>query len=270
MSNITYITGLWDIKRGGMDNDNYNWNRSFDTYLNFLDELLSTNLQFIVYGDSNLKPICDKYPKCKFILYTLDDIKHNLPFFDKLNNIRTNPNWYNQPNAGWLKSSPQATLEYFNPVVMSKLLLLNKSYKLNPFNSSRLYWIDAGIIRTHNKMLFNDTLDFFLNQKDKFLFMTFNYTNNTEIHGFLRSGMNKFCNVNFVDRLSRAQFFGGVMTDIDKITNNYIDTLQLTLNEGYLGTEESIFTILTYKHKELFDTVEIQQRDGINTLLSLY
>ena len=74
MSNITYITGLWDIKRGGMDNDNYNWNRSFDTYLNFLDELLSTNLQFIIYGDSNLKPICDKYPKCKFILYTLDDI----------------------------------------------------------------------------------------------------------------------------------------------------------------------------------------------------
>lgn len=62
MSNITYVTGLWDIKRGGMDNDNYNWNRSFDTYLNFLDELLSTNLQFIVYGDSNVKTICDKYP----------------------------------------------------------------------------------------------------------------------------------------------------------------------------------------------------------------
>ena len=119
-------------------------------------------------------------------------------------------------------------------------------------------------------MLFNDTLDFFLNQKEKFLFMIFKYTNNTEIHGFLRSGMNKYCNVNFVDRLSRAQFFGGVMTDIDKITNNYIDILQLTLNEGYLGTEESIFTILTYKHKELFDTVEIQQRDGMNTLLSLY
>ena len=58
MSNITYITGLWDIKRGEMDNDNYNWNRSFDTYLNFLDELLSTNLQFIVYGDSNVNLYC--------------------------------------------------------------------------------------------------------------------------------------------------------------------------------------------------------------------
>ena len=58
MSNITYVTGLWDIKRGGMDNDNYNWNRSFDTYLNFLDELLSTNLQFIVYGDSNVNLYC--------------------------------------------------------------------------------------------------------------------------------------------------------------------------------------------------------------------
>ena len=197
-------------------------------------------------------------------------IKDNLPVFDKINNIRTNPTWHNQPSATWLKSSPQATLKYFNPVVMSKLLLLNKSHKINPFNSSRLYWIDAGIIRTHNKMIFNDSLDFCLNQKEKFLFMTFKYTNNTEIHGFLRSGMNQYCNVDFVDMLSRAQFFGGIMTDIDKITESYIDILTNTINEGYLGTEESIFTILTYKYKDLFDTVEIKQRDGINTLLSLY
>jgi hypothetical protein len=270
MSNITYVTGLWDIKRGDMNNDNYNWNRSFDTYLTFLDELLSTNLNFIVYGDSNLKQITDKHVNCKFVLYTLDDIKQNLPLFDKINNIRTSPAWYNQPNARWLKSSPQATLEYFNPVVMSKLLLLNKSHKLNPFNSSRLYWIDAGIIRTHNKMLFNDTFEFFLNQHEKFLFMIFKYINNTEIHGFLRSGMSKHCGVNFVDRLSRAQFFGGIMADIDKITDYYLDILTTTINEGYLGTEESLFTILTYKYRELFDTVEIQQQDGINTLLSLY
>jgi hypothetical protein len=269
MRDNTYITGLWDINRGDMDNDNYNWNRSFDTYLKYLDELLSTNLQFIVYGDSNLSKICEKYPKCKFILYTLCDIKNDLFFFDKLNNIRTNPIWYNQPNATWLKSSPQAKLEYFNPVVMSKLLLLNKSHKLNPFNSNKLYWIDAGIIRTHNKNLFNN-LELILNPIEKFLFMTFNYTCNTEIHGFLRSGMNKYCNVDFVNMISRAQFFGGVMTNIDIITEYYLDILTDTLNEGYLGTEESIFTILTYKHKELFHTVEIQQHDGINTLKSLF
>lgn len=84
MSNITYVTGLWDIKRGNMDNDNYNWNRTFDTYIKLLDELLSSNLQFVVYGDVNIRDIVHKYSNCKFILYTLDNIKENLPGFNKI------------------------------------------------------------------------------------------------------------------------------------------------------------------------------------------
>lgn len=270
MSNITYVTGLWDIKRGNMDNDNYNWNRTFDTYIKLLDELLSSNLQFVVYGDVNIRDIVHKYSNCKFILYTLDNIKENLPGFNKINQIRTNPDWYNQSTAKWLMSSPQATLEYFNPVVMSKLLLLNKTHKLNPFNSSKIFWIDAGIIRTHNKLQFNSMLDEVLDKYHRFLFLTFNYNSNTEIHGFIRSGMNKYCNTNFVDKLARAQFFGGIMTNIDKITEYYLKILQETLDEGYLGTEESIFTICMYKYKELFDTVEIEQMDGIDTMVSLY
>ena len=50
--------------------------------------------------------------------------------------IRNNPEWYNQ--AGWLSQSTQARLEMYNPLVMSKVFLLNDAKIMDPFNSDMI------------------------------------------------------------------------------------------------------------------------------------
>ena len=46
MSNITLVTGIWDIGRGELTEG---WSRSFDHYLNKLEELLKTPDNMIIF-----------------------------------------------------------------------------------------------------------------------------------------------------------------------------------------------------------------------------
>ena len=150
MSEVSFVTGCWDIGRGNLDNTsaNHDWKRSFETYLNRLEELLSTGIPIIVFGDTDLKTTVDKYSNCHFVHFSQENF-YKSPYFDRIDKIRTSPEWYDQPTAQWLKSSPQATLPLYVPITLNKIIFIEDAIKENPFNSNRYYWIDAGITKTH-------------------------------------------------------------------------------------------------------------------------
>jgi hypothetical protein len=178
----------------------------------------------------------------------LDWFKNN-EFYNKIQTIRQKPEWYNQ--VGWLKESTQAKLEMYNPLVMSKVFLLNDARILDKFNSDYMFWIDAGITNTihpgyftHDKVL--DKLNKYVN---KFHFVCFPYETTTEIHGFEINSMNKYSQSK-VDRVARGGFFGGKKEIINDINTLYYMLLKDSLFKGYMGTEESIFTIMTYLYPQ--------------------
>ena len=99
-------------------------------------------------------------------------------FYEKIQNIRTNPDWYNQ--SGWLKDSTQAKLEMYNPLVMSKMFMLNNVTIWNPFQSEYFFWIDAGITNTvhygyftHDKVF--NLLPEFIETNNDFVFLLKTY-----------------------------------------------------------------------------------------------
>ena len=82
--------------------------------------------------------------------------------------------------------------------------------------------------------------------------MCFPYETSTEIHGFNYEIINKICN-NKVDRVARGGFFGGTKDKIAELNSNYYQLLKDTLNNNLMGTEESIFTIMTYLYPNSLD-----------------
>ena len=76
------------------------------------------------------------------IFKTLDDIHDEFPDFDKVQNIRKKREWYSR--ADWLSSAPQASLEFYNPLVMSKLRLTRDASRWNPFHTDAFLWIDGA------------------------------------------------------------------------------------------------------------------------------
>jgi hypothetical protein len=171
--------------------------------------------------------------------------------------IRTNPDWYNQ--VGWLKESTQARLENYNPLVMSKVYLLHDAKIMDKFNSEYMFWIDGGLTNTvhpgyftHDKVL--DKLDKYIS---KFSFVCFPYDASVEIHGFEYNKLNELAGAK-VNKVARGGFFGGPKHTISDINSIYYGLMKTTLAEGYMGTEESIFSIMCYKHSDLINYFEIE------------
>jgi hypothetical protein len=245
---ITLVTGLWNI---GRDNLKEGWSRTYQHYLDKFSQLLDVNENLIIFGDSELRDFVFKKRNEKntqFILRNLDWFKNN-EFYPKIQKIRENPDWYNQ--VGWLKESTQAKLELYNPLVMSKVFLLNDARILDKFNSEYMFWIDAGITNTIHPGYFtkDKVLDKVPKYVNKFHFVCFPYETTTEIHGFEINSIDKYSQSK-VDRVARGGFFGGKKEIINDINTLYYMLLKDSLFKGYMGTEESIFTIMTYLYPQ--------------------
>ena len=255
MSKLTLVTGLWNIKRDGLSEG---WSRSFQHYLDKFEQLLSVDTNLIIFGDSELESfVWERRSNENTMFITRSQEWFKNEFFDKIQEIRKKPDWLSQ--ASWLPESTQARLEMYNPLVMSKVFMLNDAKIMDPFNSDLMFWIDAGLTNTvhpgyftHDKVL--EKLPKYIN---KFTFVCFPYEANTEIHGFNFERMNQLVGQK-VNMVARGGFFGGPKNIISDINGIYYNILSSTLNSGLMGTEESIFSIMCYKHADLIDYFSIE------------
>jgi hypothetical protein len=259
---ITLVTGLWDLGRSNLSNG---WARSFDHYLEKFKQLLQVDNNLIIFGDENLKKIVDEHrnpDKTQFIIKNLDWFKNN-DYFDLIQTIRNSPEWFEQ--APWLKESTQSKLEWYNPLVMSKMFLLHDAKILDKFDSDYLFWIDAGLSNTvHHGYFTHDKIQNKLPELiNKFTFICFPYIANNEIHGFSYPKINDYAEHN-VQMVARGGFFGGPKQTLSKINSIYYELLNQTLSDGYMGTEESIFSIMVYKYGEVIDYINIDENGLIS------
>ena len=256
MSNITLVTGIWDIGRGNLTEG---WSRPFQHYLDKFEKLLEVEENLIIFGEEELREFVFQrrtHENTQFIVRPLSWFTES-EFFPLIQNIRTNPDWYNQ--VGWLSESTQAKLDNYNPLVMSKVFLLNDARIMDQFNSEYLFWIDGGITNTVHPGYFthDKVLDKLSKYVSKFSFVSFPYDAETEIHGFNYSKLNDYAGEK-VTKVSRGGFFGGPTHTISDINSIYYGLLKSTLQDGYMGTEESIFSIISYKHSDLINYFEIE------------
>lgn len=258
MKDVTFVTGLWDI---GREKAPESFKRSFlSHYIPTFIELLKLDINLVIYCDEELENIVWEHrkPHNTFIIRRpLEYFRKSFDFFDQVQTIRNNEQWKSQ--AGWLAESPQSTLEYYNPIVMSKFFMLHDACIFNPFNTQNFFWIDAGLKNTVNLPHFfnNEKINKLSTLTNKLLFLSFPYDGQVEVHGFNKKQLNKYAEAN-TEYVCRAGFFGGKANSIRNLNGVYYDLLRSSLSEGLMGTEESIFTIMAYTHAHEIDRVMIQ------------
>lgn len=254
MSSITLVTGLWNIKR---DELSEGWSRSFQHYLDKFSQLLDIPYNMIIFGDAELEEFVFQkrtHENTQFIVRDQSWFKGE--FYEPIQEIRTNPDWYNQ--GGWLSESTQARLDMYNPLVMSKPFLMHDAKILDKFGSTHLYWLDAGITNTvHPGYFTHDRVLDKLNKIDKISFIAFPYEATTEIHGFQYKKLNELAGAK-VNKVCRGGFFGGPVEEIGNFNNQYYNLMRSTLYEKYMGTEESLFSILLYRYPEMYQYFPIE------------
>jgi hypothetical protein len=240
---LTLVTGLWNINRPGRD---------FSHYIEHFKNFLQIPVNMFIYIQKEYEHLIwevrskeNTYVK----IYELEDIKRLYePFWEKTQSIRTSPEWLNQTGEnGWLKSSPQASLEWYNPIVQSKMFMLSDASIWDPFQSEYFLWLDAGITNTvwENYFIKERVLDKINKHLDTFLFLSYPYETKDEIHGFRKDHMDKISRRD-VKYVCRGGLFGGRKSLIRDANAEYYSLLDSSLSQGFMGTEESIFTIMSY------------------------
>jgi hypothetical protein len=249
--NLTIVTGLWNIGRNG---------RPFEHYIENFKRFLDIPQNLFIYIPKELEYLVweKRSPKNTYVkIYELEDVKNlYAPFWDLTQEIRTNPDWYNL--AGWLSESPQASLEWYNPIVQSKMFMLNDASIWNPFETEYFFWLDAGITNTvpHTHLVENNALNKLTDHSNPFLFLSYSYEAHNEIHGFRYDKINELSRSK-VDYVCRGGLFGGHKQQLNEANSTYYSILSKTLNSGYMGTEESIFTIMSYNEPHLYKRFEL-------------
>jgi hypothetical protein len=246
MQNTTIVSGYWHIRKDRLES----------TYLDNFKNILNLSNNMIIfspekYHDFILDNRSNKREQTVVIKTELSDIQNNYfsDYWKNVQTIRTNVNWINSTN--WLPKTPQCFSEWYNPIVMSKVFFIRESYEKNPFNSDSFMWIDAGITQHIPSTFITDTtINNIAGKLQKVLFTSFDYTG-TEIHGFDYTGYKKYTSV-IPDWLCRATIFGCHKNYVDVFVSDYSNLLNDTLQRGYMGTEESILTLLSCINPALY------------------
>lgn len=250
---VTVVTGLWNIGRSDIPES---FKRDYADYLTKFSELLRADIPMYIFADKSDEDFIWQHRKKSNTVVncmSLQELKAWFAFTGKVNAIRQQPSWRSQ--APWLSESPQALLEEYNPIVMSKMFMLNNVTVWNPFNSEYFFWIDAGITSTvhygyfsHDKVFSN--LPNYCTKHGDFIYLSYPYEGGGEIHGFERSAIARYCGVPYVDYVCRGGFFGGKREAVNQINGAYYAYLDASLSENYMGTEESIFTIVAHNYPD--------------------
>ena len=265
-SNLTIVSGLWDIGREGRE-----WSR----YEEHFDLFLKIPCNMVLFIPKSLESfVLERRSRDNTLIkiYELDDIKNVMfdPFWNRVQDIRTSKEWQNiTGEGGWLKNSPQCKNEYYNPIVMCKMPFLHDAKIWDPFDTDYFIWLDAGITQTVNATsLYNgDILSKIADYLDPFLFLSYPYEAVDEIHGFEFNAMNSFAGEK-VDYVCRGGLFGGHKDAISDANSEYYGLLDRTIGEGYMGTEESIFSIMAKSHPEKYRRFALEEYGMIGTFIN--
>lgn len=263
-NNYTIVSGLWNLSRDGREFKNH--------YLANFEQFLKIDSPMILFIPKYLEEFvrARRSDVNTFIkICELSDIKSLYsPHWNKTQEIRTSENWINITGEnGWLTNSPQCKLEYYNPIVMSKMSMLNESVCFNPFETDYFFWLDAGITNTVNStdLIEGKVLDKLPELGNPFLFLSYPYKN-YEIHGFKTSEIVKLIGKE-TEYVCRGGLFGGHADQIREANSTYYHLLSDTLNAGNMGTEETIFTIMAYLQPLIYQRYKINSGGFIQNFI---
>lgn len=265
--NITLVTTLLDIGRDKLDaDDSYKFRREFKVYLDKMGVWLNHEYPKIVYTTKEIaqevmKSASEKArASTKFVYTTREELATRWigsDNYNKIQEIRQSKEW--RTRASWLENSPQAKLEDYNPLVMSKMFMMRDAARTNPWNTTHFLFLDAK----HNCMIpdvMNTKNDHILRAHmfGKFLLTYFDYKPTDEVHGFAYREFNDYLNLQDRDNrhtvmVGRGGIFGGSQYVLEYMTAMYDVALTATLRDGLMGTEENIFGILMKQVPQYID-----------------
>ncbi len=255
---VRLVTGLWDTGRAQLPDG---WGRDYGEYLELLRGLLRViPYAALVFGDSDVgelvRAVNAEDPLAQQHEFVPRDAGwfRSMEVYHDVQRLRCDEEW--RSRAAWLGQSPQAQLELYNPIVLSKPFLLHDALLLDggPLARADYYaWVDAGLLRTVREDLLRDRRTYDTLRRAACdapaQFLAFPYAAEREVHGFEFEALCEVAGGRRVAAVCRGGLFGVSRAALPLFNRAYHALLVSTLRgtAPQMGTEESLFTALAYR-----------------------
>lgn len=150
-----------------------------------------------------------KDDRVTIVHFQSSDIQNYFPYYDRVQEVRTSPLWKAQADhVGWLAKSPQASLPGYDPLVMSKVMLLRDAEAMNPYRTKYFLFVDSGHMCAGAQD--PEFMNVYTEHMDRgYLVTHWPYGTNSEVHGFTDKAMHEYVGTsNDPLRIVRGGVFG--------------------------------------------------------------
>ncbi len=219
--------------------------RSVDYYLTRAKRVFSLDDYMVIYIPPELTEFVETYRekylhKTKVIPLTVEEL-YFYKYKHQIQQVMQSPAF---KEGLLIPDSPAAAHPLYDIVVWSKIPLVLKTIKENPFNSSHFVWLDFGIPYfilkdpMLNKPLLSDIAD-----KIKLLCLTYPLQEDLDIQTFFKSDPIRFSGTMITGNMENF-----------KLLSQYIEReVQFCLSQNLVGHEQALLCQIFLKHPELFE-----------------
>ena len=136
----------------------------------------------------------------------------------------------------------------------SKVSLLNRATKINPFKTNYFYWLDAGCLQ-ERYAIFWDKFDYCFKHVPQGIRISINAYYINKFRMTFRWTLTNIAYCWISDQMA-APIFGGDIQSIKKFEDNYRNTIHLFLKHGLISSEQAIITYMLKLYTKDFDVAE--------------
>ena len=216
--NLTCVSGYWDIK-----------NKHGNKYEEWFNNTLKINCPYVFFADKEMIEIIKKYRQNLPTHYIECNIADFYTYKYKNNMITHNVH------------CPSIEL---NLIWNEKIFLLQKAYKLNPFNGEYFMWVDAGVCTYRN--IAPPTANFpNIDKLNKLPIDKFIYSSSDTYNEKLVKINNYYHTISGTTYLLHKNI-------IDVFVELYIKYLNKLIDKNNIWTDQVILTHIYKDNKELF------------------
>lgn len=243
------VTALYDIGRGNWSQ----WNRPFDTYLNYFSNVLKLSTNLIVFCERSTKrTLQERYGDLLSFTHFIIQPFRELEFYSykqAINHVMTS-DVFRENNAILLQ--PEGFSQEYIILMNNKLSFMKHAINKNVFNSTHFFWIDAGYGHG-NEVIFPEIQGWvprkLLPIKNKVSFIQLSDPEYFRKYG---DKLHKQA----LDPSFTGGFFGGRIRPITELYHLYNKVFRSLLLEDVVDDDQNVNLFCYYELPRLFNLVE--------------
>jgi hypothetical protein len=137
-NNLTIVTAFYDINRIGRPNSEY---------FKWLHSTFQVNNPFILFTQAKCKnDIIQLIPPNRTVLIVILELE-DTPYYKDIDRVKQVMSSQQYRSRMHYPDRIECTNPFYSVVIFSKFTFLDIAVKINPFQSSRYLWMDAGMSR---------------------------------------------------------------------------------------------------------------------------